>query len=272
MIKKFSASALILLLLLCALVPAVPAAAEETAATPTDLDCPHLHTRTTCYFFDGPAYTSISSACHLVSGAATVETVCEDCGKVLSSEYVAVAEEVRPHSMKNGVCALCGYRGKTQAPREARTDVPGERTIYAEADAEDLLTITLSCDDLLALRNANVTTALVRGAAGDAAIALDVRETLLQLEATDSVLYMEMAEREDGSVFAGLYLVTGPGPRQEPDDAGITLRFYQPVRSEIRVSLAPVDADTLLNTEITWNERGYWSVPYTREGTYFLLR
>ena len=41
---------------------------------------------------------------------------------------------------------------------------------------------------------------------------------------------------------------------------------------EIRVSFAPAYSDTLVETKGIWNERGYWSVPYTAEGTYFLLQ
>ena len=30
--------------------------------------------------------------------------------------------------------------------------------------------------------------------------------------------------------------------------------------------------DTLIEAEGVWNEKGYWSVPYVEEGTYFLLQ
>ena len=272
MTRKLSATALTMLLLLTALFAAAGAAGvTDGVATPTDLDCAHEHTHTIVYFYDGPVYTSISGASHRVSGPATVETVCEDCGEILASEYVAEAEEIRPHSMRNGVCALCGYRSPARPSASARTDAPGEKTFFAVANEEELLTLTLSNEDLIALNNARITTALIRGEAGEAAIALDVKETLQQLKNTEADLYMEMAEREDGSLFAGLFLVSGEERQTAPEETGITLRFYQPAPTPIRVSLAPVDRDTLLEAETTWNEKGFWSVPYTEEGTYFLL-
>ena len=39
-----------------------------------------------------------------------------------------------------------------------------------------------------------------------------------------------------------------------------------------RASVAPADRDALIEAESVWNERGYWSVPYLEEGTYFLLQ
>ena len=256
------------------------AAAEgvsSAVATPTDLTCEHVNTRTTVYFFDGPAYTSVSSASHRVSGPATVEVVCLDCGEVLSSETVDMAEEIRPHSMKKGVCALCGFRSKARAAETMKTpeDLPGERTIFAQADetSEGLLTLTLTGADLTALERANVTTAIIRGETGTAAIALKVPEIRVQTEQTGASLYIELAEREDGSFFAGLYLVGEPGERSEPEDQGITLRFYQETRADVRITLVPVDEEALVETEgVVWDEHGYWSVPDLEEGTYFLLQ
>ena len=251
------------------------AGAEETVpATPTDLACAHKNTRTTIYFFDSPAYTSISPTSHRVSGPATVETVCLDCGETLSSETVENASETRPHSMKKGCCALCGYREEARTVKQQPTDRPGERTIFAREDGKtgSLLTLTLSNEDLAALKKADVSTVLIRGNDGDAAIALKVADALAQTETSGADLYLELAERDDGSFFAGLYLVSGPGEMTEPEDAGITLRFYQDRGEDARVSVAPADSDELVRTEGVWDESGYWSVQYLEEGTYFLLQ
>ena len=103
-----TAAALAALLLLLTL--ALSACAEGAApATPTDLACPHAPTRTTIYFFDSPLYASLGSEYHRVSGPATVETVCLDCGETVRSEFENNAEEIRPHSIKKGACPLCGY-------------------------------------------------------------------------------------------------------------------------------------------------------------------
>lgn len=256
------------------------AAAEgvsSAVATPTDLECLHEHLRTTTYFFDGPAYTSVSDASHRVSGPATIEVVCLDCGEVISSETVGMAEEIRPHSMKKGVCVLCGFRSKVRTAelQKQPEDLPGERTIYAQADeqSDGLLTLTLSGADLTALERANVTTALIRGETGIAAIALKVPEIRAQTEKTGANLYIELAERDDGSFFVGLFLVDEPGEKREPEDQGIFLRFYQETRADVRISLVPADDEELVETEgVVWDEHGYWSVPYLEEGTYFLLK
>ena len=171
MTRKRFASAILMLLLFIA---AAAAAEAPTPATPTDLACLHEHTKTTIYFFDSPSYTPVNADSHKVYGPATVETVCLDCGEVLSSETVDSAEEIRSHSFKKGVCALCGYRLKKKTQEEKPTDAPGEYTVIAPEDGETagLLTLTLTTEDLFELESANVSVVLVRGETGDAAIAL----------------------------------------------------------------------------------------------------
>ena len=264
----------VLTLLLLILCTGTAGAEKPDPATPTDLACTHQHIKTTIYFFDSPTYTPVSSDSHKVSGRATVETVCTDCGVLLSSETVNNAEEIRAHSMKKGVCALCGFRQATRAEERSSADTPEERTIFAQKDrnAGDLLTLTLSRTELTALEDANVSTVLIRGKDGSAAIALGVTDALTQTETTGADLYMELAEREDGSFFAGLYLISGPGGLRVPEEKGVTLRFYREGKTKVRVSVAPADSDMLVETESVWNERGYWSVKYLKEGTYFILQ
>ena len=268
--RSFVYSILFLLLIL-----ACAASAEEAApATPTDLACPHEHTRTTIYFFDSPAYAPVDAGSHRVSGPAAVETVCLDCGKTISSVNTDNAEEIRPHSMKKDACVLCGYRRAAARPAErSGADRSGEETLFArEEGAGKLLSLTLTRKDLAAMENASVSTVLVRGKTGAAAIAMEVEDALTQAEAAGSDLYLELAEQEDGSLFAALYLVSGSGEKTELNDEGITLRFYQENREGVRVSVAPADSDILVETESSWNEHGYWSVQYLEEGTYFLLQ
>lgn len=274
---KKSLAAAILLLLLFSLFSGAAGAEEPALATPTDLDCEHLQTKTTIYFFDSPVYIPLGPDSHRVSGPATVEVSCVDCGEVLSVEDVSSAEEIRPHRMKNGVCALCGYKDKesqSAKSKETPAATPGERIIIAEEDADNqgLMSLTLTAEDLYALSGEGVSVVLVRGKTGDAAVALNVAEVLKQTEPLGADLYMELAEREDGSLFAGIVLVDESGERSQPTGEGITLRFYRQSKADVRISLAPVGTDSLIETEGEWNEKGYWSVPYLQEGTYFLLQ
>ena len=215
-------------------------AAEEMPATPTDLAetdtepetgtepvpvCAHENVSQVIYYFDSPSYTSLSAASHRVSGPGVVAVVCRDCGATLSEETVDNAEEIRPHSMKKGVCALCGYRAPTEAKQEKR-DAPGERTLAAQPDGNGLLFLTLTEQDLAALENAKVRTILVRGEHGKAVVAVDVKESRAETGREAASFSIEMAEQEDGSLFAGLSLSNAPGRKDELDIEGVTLRFY----------------------------------------------
>ena len=263
-----------LLMLLFSTLYCVAGAEEMNVATQTDLSCLHVNTKETIFFFDSPAYTSVSATSHKVYGPATVQVVCLDCGEILSEKTEDYVEEFRPHSMKKGQCALCGYREKNKMSQEQQKDDPGERTLFAQEDGEieGLLFLTLSREDLAALNNSNVTIALIRGNSGNVAIALEVKKMLTQVRETESDLYLELAEREDGSFFAAVNLISGSGEEIDPDGEGINLRFYREAYSDVRVSLAPVSNGTIVETKGVWDEHGYWSVQYQEEGTYFILQ
>ena len=85
-------------------------------------------------------------------------------------------------------------------------------------------------------------------------------------------LYLELAERDDGSFFAGVILVSGSGEEIDPSSDGINLRFYREAYSDLQVSLAPVSTGAIVETKGVWDEHGYWSVQYQEEGTYFILQ
>ena len=261
-------------------------AAEEMPATPTDLAetdtepesgteptpvCAHENVSKVIYFFDSPSYTSLSAASHRVSGPGVVAVVCRDCGATLSEETVDNAEEIRPHSMKKGVCALCGYRAPTEAKQEKK-DAPGERTLAAQPDGNGLLFLTLTEQDLAALENAKVRTILVRGEHGKAVVAVDVKEIRQETEREAASFSIEMAEREDGSLFAGLSLSNAPGRKDELDIEGVTLRFYGEKDENLRVALDPTDGDKLTETDGQWDDSGFWFVPYVSEGNYVVIR
>ena len=273
MTRKLFAFA-IMWLVLCA-VYTCAAAEQKVPSTPTDLGCAHEHRKTTIYFFDSPAYEALGEESHKVSGPADIETVCLDCGEVLSSRTTDYAEEIRPHSMKNGVCVLCGFHREVQAEPVSRpAGRSEEQTLYARQDTsvKDLQTLTLSSEDLSAVKASGASVLLIRGENGSAAIALGVADILAQAEAEDADLYLELAEREDSSLFAGLYLVSASGERRELSGDGVTLRLYQENRPGIRASVVTADSDMLVETEVEWDGNGYWTIQYLEEGTYFILQ
>ena len=273
MTRKMLAFAIGMLLLCAGFCIACAEEEGKTPATPTDLSCLHEHTKTTIYFYDSPAYSALNANSHRVSGPAAVETVCEDCGAQLSYETVSYVEEVRPHTMKKGVCVLCGYRDITAKAEEQPITDPDEWMITAreDGDADGLLSVTLTVADLYELEKSNVPVALVKGKTGEAMVVLDVTEVLRQTEATGAALQVRIAEREDDSFFAGVFLVSDSGAA-EPAGPGITLRFYRKTKADVRISLVPFGKETLIELESVWDEKGYWSVPYTEEGTYFVLQ
>ena len=276
--KRKAFAAVVMLLLLAVL--AGSCTAEEAPATPTDLAeeeitetepvCTHTNINTVIYFFDSPSYTSLSAASHRVAGPGVVAQVCRDCGELLSEETVNSAEEIRPHSMKKGVCALCGYRQETAASQEKK-DAPGERTLFAQPDGNGLFFLTLTEQDLSALENAKVKTLLVRGEHGRAVVAVNVREVRLEIGRESASFSIEMAERTDGSLFAGLSMSNMPGRKDELDIDGVSLRFYEKEEPALKVALNPTDGD-LTETDGVWSESGYWSVPYVSEGDYIPLQ
>ena len=241
MMKKSLAFAMLMLLL--TMLSGIAAAEETDPATPTDLTCPHENTKVIIYFYDSPAYSATGSRTHRVYGPASIVTVCQDCGQEIAREE-GEAEEYRPHTMKKGVCVLCGYHEQASEPTAAPEDIPGERTLYAgQASDEDMLSLTLTYDDLSALNSAKVNTVLVKGKKGSAAIALNVADMMTQTRKTGGSLYLMLAEQEDKSLFAGLYLVIDSDTREEPDGEGISLRFYQENRADVQVSLVLADSD-----------------------------
>ena len=263
------------LLLLFALSGLARAEEEEPVpATPTDLTCPHEHTREIIYFYDSPAYASVGAASHRVSGPAEIRTVCEDCGETVDVRDTDYAEELRPHSMKKGVCALCGYREPERAEMPMQADRSGERTFFARDDGlvQGLLSLTLTKDDLRALNNAGVQTALVRGKTGFAAVALDVTAVLNRVREAGADLYTEIAEQEDGSFFVAVNLLGGKGKRMPLEDGGVSIRLFRENRGDVRIALAASDGDGLEELKGAWDEHGYWVVIYAEEGTYFVLQ
>ena len=277
MLKRFAAFAALMFLLSAALSAAAGAEAAQPA-TPTDLSCAHEHIGTTIYFFDSPAYDCVDAATHRVSGPADVETVCLDCGEVLSFEMVDYIEEIRPHSMKNGTCALCGFSQAFRTGQEGNGPASpvgnGEWTAYTHRDMNvgDLEFLTLSNEELAGIRESGASVLLIRGNSGSVSVAVEMSEIPERTETSGADLYLELAEWEDSSIFAGLYLLSAAGERRELMGSGIALRLYQESQPAIRVSVAPVDSEQMKEARAEWNDRGYWNIQYLGAGTYFILQ
>ena len=249
------------------------AASDGLPATPTDLTCPHEHTEKVNYFYDSPSYYAVDENTHRVSGYARVETRCLDCGEVLDVQDNVIAEEIRPHSFKNNVCALCGFRlhvKETAVPVETAPAMNAETTVYASRGGSGYQTLTLTNAELRELEGSGVVTLLVRGSRnGKAAVALNVHRMHAQTQTSGMDLRLDLAEREDGSLFAGLCLAQDGKEQVMMDRSGVTLRFYQSKTPALTVTLSPAETDYLVETESAWNDKGYWTVPYQTEGTYF---
>ena len=132
--------------------------------------------------------------------------------------------------------------------------------------------VTLTDADLQTLEESGVAVLVVRdGKSSGAAVALNVRRMRAQTGNAGMDLRLDLLEREDGSFFTGLWLTRDGKEQRMPDKSGVTLRFYQPQTPPLKVSLSPSDTDTLVETDSAWNDKGYWTVPYQAEGTYFPL-
>ena len=278
--KSFVPVLLALLLLLA--LPLFAAAEEEglgsaesdwLVATPTDLaECPHEHTETTIYFYDSPSYFAVDENVHRVAGTAVIETDCADCGEVLDIQDDTYAEETRPHTFKNNVCALCGFRRRakeTEAPKVI-PQADAESTVYAARGDSGLYSLVLTSADLQEMEGSGVAVLLVRDKQNsDAAVALNVQRMHAQTRMAGMDLHLDLVEREDGSFFTDLCLEHDGKEQVIPDKAAVTLRFYRAKTPALKVSLSPAETDSLTETETAWNESGYWTVPYQDDGTYF---
>ena len=279
--------ALVLLLALC-LFAAIPysgaesdPAAEElpTVATPTDLECAHEQTHSV-YYFDEPWYTPYNAFYHRVSGSATVQTVCDECGEVLSTRYRESVSVNRRHSFKKGVCILCG-QVETGAANVNR-DAPGERTVFfpPEEVGEAGEPLLLTRKDLQTLKNEEIEWLILRSADGETAIAMGVQEALERVEKRnpDAFLYAQLLPSEDEGMRTelaiGLREPDGKESLTAWDGSGdpeeVMLRFYR--ENADHLTLMPEGESAL---DAIWVDRdapleGFWTVPWSGNGAFKL--
>lgn len=89
------------------------AGAESTPATPTDLECAHIHyyPMGTNTDLDNAEYQEIADddSCHLVIAKSKDLILCEDCNQtVVVNEYDS--QDLWPHTYEDGVCIYCGHK------------------------------------------------------------------------------------------------------------------------------------------------------------------
>ena len=270
--------ALAAVMILAFLVLPYPALGEgnQDPATQTDL-CAHLSTHQVIYFDDAPLYTPLGPVSHLVEGPGLVETVCDDCGRLLSSEYMENAEEIREHTIRNGRCALCGYRQtKPDEPETYVGSEPGEQVLEAKKDDDaSLWQLSVTGEEVEQLRSQQVQTALIRG--GEMALVFSVDDLCQQMNEAGAQLEITVEMREDQSFFLSAGLLNA-GEEQQTELKGYekcSLRVYRPADPPlILVWISP--EDELLELPATWvqpkenGEEGYWMIPWPGSGNFLL--
>lgn len=284
--KKWFSVLAAALLLLCG---AFPAAAEEglSPSTPTDL-CAHEHIRTV-YYFDNPVYSSLNSAEHRVTGRASAEEVCEDCGEVLSAFVVEEAEEVHPHIFRWGYCALCGRAdpNPTRAPATPTPEPPKETVRLLPPEEGDPLCFrcVVTPRDLEDAGEALV----LRPEEGAVALSLKPEKLLPEVNRAGGCLAAEFREGENqAAVF--LRLLDAEEHPADPEDPAawseaIVLRICQPEQeSPLQVTFqagseedsesASEPASEAEAEEANWiapeaeGEEGFWQFPWLGNGVY----
>lgn len=90
--------------------------AENSPATPTDLECTHIHyyNQGTSLDLDNARYQEITNDdfSHRMFVAATDHLYCSDCNQLINSPTYT-KEIVEPHTYQNGVCTYCGHNCRT---------------------------------------------------------------------------------------------------------------------------------------------------------------
>ena len=260
-IQKRVFCALVVMLLAALL---LPAAAEEDVplSTPTDL-CPHENTETV-YYFDAPIYRPLDEATHLVTGRATVEEHCVDCGTVLSVTVEDDAEEVKDHIFRRGQCVLCGFEGGPapvvqEVVRTVDPDEENENRFFCVFTVSDLE----NAGDILVLR------------AGEyrPAVALQTQKLVSRMDRGDT-LSVEMLVKDGNTVTVSVHITAENGKVNAPDGEFLSLRFYGGKADDpitVRWTNMEDEKDTA-EQQASWVDGGnggyYMAFPYLGDGTY----
>ena len=199
-----------------------PAARSAVLATATDL-CAHEHTHLD-YYFDAPVYSPLNAEEHSVTGRATVQEICDDCGAVLMTEVERDAKTAFPHVFRRDRCVLCGYEGAEKNNRSA-PELPAELVLLLPAD-EDLpnqFFCTLTGQDL---EEAAADTLVLRPEGCEAAIAVQTERLREEMDRTGGTLTAEIESPGEGDVTASVRVYTADGEESAPEAEDLSLRFY----------------------------------------------
>lgn len=234
-------------------------------ATITDL-CPHEHTHTD-YYFDAPTYRPLSGRVHTVSGRATVQEICDDCGTVLSSKVERDAETTFPHVFRRDRCVLCGYERKG-IPAE---ELPVERIFLLPVNEEtpNQFFCILTGQDL---EDAAADILVLRPEDCEAAIALQTEPLWEEMNRTGSTLTAEIESPGAGEVNAFVRLYTAEGVETFPTAEQLSLRIYNDEEGETLPVTYTDPEGEMTEAEaprVTPEESDpYWSVTWLGDGTY----
>lgn len=102
---------LLLVIMALATLMYVCAYADDTAATPTDLECEHIHAQwKTVYDWDNAVYQQESSSVnHTVFLTVTEIYHCDDCNQDVITNVFENFQKSQHHHFVNDVCTECGY-------------------------------------------------------------------------------------------------------------------------------------------------------------------
>ena len=244
--------------------PAVPL---PVLATATDL-CAHEHTHTD-YYFDAPVYRPLNAEEHTVTGRATVQVICDDCGAVILTEVERDAQTAFPHVFRRDRCVLCGYEdgGRRKAPDP---EAPLEVILELPADEEmpNQFFCTLTGQDL----DSPADTLVLRPEGCDTAIALQANRLREKIDRTGGTLTAEIESPGEGDLTASVRLYTAEGEESIPDAEELSLRIYSAVEEKsLTVSYTGPEGEKGIEkaSRVTPEaSEAYWSVTWLGDGNY----
>lgn len=234
-------------------------------ATSTDL-CAHIHTHTD-YYFDAPVYRPLNADYHLVSGRATIQEICDDCGAVLSTNIEKNAETEFPHVFRRNTCVLCGYEGRQQGPA-GETSSELVLLLHADEEVPNQFFCTLTAQDL----DASANTLVLWPEDCETAIALQTERLREEMDRTGGTLTAEIESPGSGDMTASVRLYTAEGQESAPDAEELSLRIYSTFNGEpLTVSYTDAEGETS-KEEASWvtpeDMDAYWSVSWMGDGNY----
>lgn len=235
-------------------------------ATPTDL-CAHIHTHTD-YYFDAPVYRPLNADYHLVSGRATIQEICDDCGAVLSTNIEKNAETEFPHVFRWNQCVLCGYESRQQTGSAEEASSELILLLHADEEVPNQYFCTLTGQDL----ESSADTLVLWPEDCETAIALQTERLREEMDRTGGTLTAEIESPGSGDMTASVRLYTAEGQESAPDAEELSLRIYSTFNGEpLTVSYTDAEGETS-KEEASWvtpeDMDAYWSVSWMGDGNY----